>query len=89
MLPKVIELGGFLHLVIPELETGLNIIEKKVTPKSEFDALSKKVISTITGAELMLQACHYRKHRTCGCRMPKQHFIAMTCYSKPHAIILW
>ena len=25
----------------------------------------------------------------CGCRMPKQYFIAVVCDSKLHAIILW
>ena len=25
----------------------------------------------------------------CGCYIPKQHFIAMACDSKLHAMILW
>ena len=25
----------------------------------------------------------------CGCRMPKQHFIAMVCDCKLHSMILW
>ena len=36
-----------------------------------------------------LQACHERKHRTCGGHSPKQSFIAMACNSKLHVIILW
>ena len=34
------------------------------------------------------QACHQRKHHTCGCHMPKEHFTVMLCDSKLHAI-LW
>ena len=36
-----------------------------------------------------LQACHKRKHCTCGCCMPRQHFIAMAYDSKWHTIIFW
>ena len=35
------------------------------------------------------QAFHWRKHRMCGCRTPKQHFIAKACDSISHKIILW
>ena len=39
--------------------------------------------------DILVQACHQRKHCMCGCCMPKQHFIALACNSELHTIIIW